>query len=304
MVRVGTRSVRAYQAYIHGLSLRARSFRTSDWQYYLDSYEQFEEARRIDPRFAVAHREAADFWKVQMNPARRQTGLTVLTPLEILDNFLERIDLAIHTAKDSTERTGSRAQKATVQLHLRTAIRRFREYLEARPHDHQIWNDPLVVGRLAADREAAAAALAKLKVAGEFDRVAAAMYVSTAHRFGEAALGANYGLKALERWPNDTGISYQTYRSLVWAMRIDEAAGLLARVKRMESGDELIRARQAYAEGRRDDVLQILEEVRAADNKSVADEWLILMMLGENQAAAELLQAYDSATSPISLARG
>ncbi len=150
-------------------------------------------------------------------------------------------------AKDSTERTGSREQKATVQLRLRTAIRRFREYLEARAHDYQTWNHPLGVAPFAADRDATAAALAELKSVGEFDRVAAALFVSTAYRFGDVDPGADYGLKALERWPNDTRISYQTHRSLLWAMRIDEAANLLARIKQMDSGDELLRARQACA---------------------------------------------------------
>ena len=97
MVRVGTRSVRAYQAYIRGLSLRARSLRTADLKNYLDSYEQFELARSIDPRFAEAHRAAAYFWKVQLNPTLLPDAAPDLTPQELLENFLERIDLAIDT---------------------------------------------------------------------------------------------------------------------------------------------------------------------------------------------------------------
>jgi hypothetical protein len=302
MMRVGTRSVSAYQAYIQGLSLRAKSFRTSNWQFYLESYEQFEEARRIDPGFAVAHRAAADFWRVQLSPARRQTGLTNLSAPEMRDKFLERIILAVETANDPIELIGSRAQRATVGLNLRNAIRFFQEYLEARPHDYQAWNDLLVVARLAADQDAAAVALAELKAAGEFDRISAAMYVSNAYRFGQASVAADYGLKALERWPNHNGISYQTHRSLLWAMRIDEAATLFARIDQNDSGDALMRARQACAESRRDEVLQTLEELRAADDYSIADEWLILMLLGEKQAAIELLQAFESGGVPYQLA--
>ena len=302
MMRVGTRSARAYQAYVRGLSLRARSFRTSNWQFYLESYEQFEVARRIDPRFAVAHREAADFWKVQLNPSRRQTGLTDLSPPEMQDEFRERIDLAVETARNSIERIGSRAQRANVGLRLRNAIRFFQEYLEARPHNYQAWNDLLVVARLAADQDAAAAALAQLKAAGEFDRVAASMYVSNGYRFGKASVAADYGLKALERWPNHTGILYQTHRSLLWAMRIDEAAILFARFNQNDSGNAVLRARQACAEGHRDDVLRILEDFRVADNHNVVDEWLILMMLGEKQAATELLQVFESNGVPYQLA--
>ncbi len=302
MMRVGTRSVRAYQAYIRGLSLRARSFRTSNRQFYLQAYEQFEEARRIDPRFAMAHREAAAYWKVQLNPTLASAGTSDLTPQELLDNFLERIDLAIDAATDTIDNSGSRAEKATVQMRLRTAIRRFRVYLEARPNDYRVWHQLLIVAQRANDRESANAALAALKTGGELDRFAATTYISSAYRFGAASVAADYGLATLERWPNDAGLSYQTHRSLLWAMRIDEAADLLARIKRMNSGSELIQARQACAEGRRDDVLEMLKELQSADNNNIADEWLILMMLGEKQAATELLHFIDSNGVPYQLA--
>ena len=294
MVRVGTRSVRAYQAYIRGLSLRARSLRTAELSYELNSYEQFELARNIDPRFAAAHRAAAAFWKIQLNPTRLSTDTLDLTPQDFLNNFLERIDLAIETAKDTIDRSGSSAEKATVQLRLRTAIRRYRVYLEARPNDYRVWHEVLIVAQLANDRESANVALTALKTGGQFDRFAATTYVSSAYRFGAASAAADYGLAALDRWPNDAGISYQTHRSLLWAMRIDEAAGLLARIRQAASGTELIRARQACAEGRRDDVLQLLKELRSADNRHIAEKWLILMMLGEKQAATDLIHFIDS----------
>jgi len=302
MVRVGTRSVRAYQAYIRGLSLRARSLRTANLSDHLDSYEQFELARTIDTRFAAAHRAAAAFWKVQLNPTRLPAGASDLTPQEFLNNFMERIDLAIDTAKDKIDRSGSRAEKATVQLRLRTAIRRFRVYLEARPNDYRIWHELMIVAQLADDRESANAALAALKTGGEFDRFAATTYVSTAYRFGAAAVAADYGLEALDRWPNDAGLSYQTHRSLLWAMRIGEAANLIARMKNANSGNQLVRARQACAEGRRDDVLQILEQLRLDDRRNLASEWMILMLLGSHQDAAELLRVYEIGKVPYQLA--
>jgi TolB-like protein len=302
MMRVGTRSVRAYQAYIRGLALRGRSLRTGSLSDYLDSYEQFELARGIDARFAAAHRAAAAFWIVQLNPTRLPGGLPDLTPQEILDNFLERIDLAIDTAPDPIDQSGSEAAKATVQLRLRTALRRFRVYLEARPNDYRAWHELLIVAQLAADRESANAALAVLKAAGDFDRFAATTYMATAYRFGEAAVAADYGLKALKRWPNDAGLSYQTHRNLLWAMRITEAANLIARMNNANSGNPLVRARQACAEGRRDDVLQILEQLRSDERGSVAIEWMLLTLLGENQQATELLQVHEAGGVPYQLA--
>lgn len=237
-----------------------------------------------------------------MNPTRLPGGLPDLTPQEILDNFLERIDLAIDTAPDPIDQSGSEAEKATVQLRLRTAIRRFRVYVEARRNDYRAWHELLIVAQLAADRESADAALAALKAAGAFDRFAATTYVSTAYRFGEADVAADYGLKALERWPNDAGLSYQTHRSLLWAMRIDEAAKLIARMNDANSGNPVIRARQACAEGRRDDVLQILEHSRSDDGRSVAVEWMILTLLGESQQATEVLRVHEAGGVPYQLA--
>ena len=302
MVRVGTRSVRAYQAYIRGLSLRSRSLRTADSSDFLASYEQFELARSIDPRFAAAHRAAATFWKVHLNPTRLTAGAPDLTPQEFLSKFLERIDLAIDTAQNTIDQSGSRAEKATVQLRLRTAIRRFRVYLEARQNDYRAWRELLIVAQLADDRESANAALAALKTGGEFDRFAATMYVSSAYRFDAASVAADYGLKALERWPNDAGLSYQTHRSLLWAMRIGEAANLIARLADTNSGNKLVRARQACAEGRRADVLQILEQLRSDHGRSIPAEWMLLMLLGSRQDATELLRAYETGEVPYQLA--
>jgi TolB-like protein len=302
MMRVGTRSVRAYQAYIHGLALRGRSLRTGSLDDYLDSYTQFELAREIDAKFAAAHRQAADYWKIQLNPTRLPGGAPDLTPQVMLENFLERIDLAINSTRNSTEQIGSRAQKAAIQLRLRTAVRRFREYLEARPNDYRGWHELLVVAQLAADRDAADEALAVLKAGGKLDRFAATTYLSTAYRFGEASAASDYGLEALTRWPNDAGLSYQTHRSLLWAERVAEAAGLIARMSSANSGNPLIRARQACAEGRRGDVLQILERVRLKYGRSIASEWVILMLLGEHQQAVELIRLHEVNMVPYQFA--
>jgi len=302
MMRVGTRSVRAYQAFIHGLAQRARSFRTNDPAQYLAGYEQFELARSIDPMFAAAHREASEFWQVQLNPNRQHSGLTDLAPSEMIERFLERIDLAISTTTDAIERTGSRAQQATVQLRLRTAIHRFRAYLDARPNDVEAWRDLLHVAQLASDRDAGSAALAALKTAGKKERLAATIYMSHAYRLEDASVAADYGLNALKAWPNDATIAYQTHRSLLWAMRIGEAANLVARMSPTNSGNRLVRARQACAEGRRDDVLQILRQLRQDDSRNISEEWMILMLLDESHEAGELLRIYESGEVPYMLA--
>jgi TolB-like protein len=54
MLRVGTSSVAAYQAYIHGAGLRSRSLLENRNDLMRTSYEFFEEARKQDPTFSAA----------------------------------------------------------------------------------------------------------------------------------------------------------------------------------------------------------------------------------------------------------
>lgn len=302
MMRVGTRSVRAYETYVRGLALRARSLRTGDLDDYLESYQRFEEARGIDPGFAAAHYAAADFWKVQLNPTRLPGYSPGITPAEILDEFLERIDLAIDTAQNPTYQTLSRAQKATVQLRLRTALRRFRTFLDARPNDYRAWHESIIVAQIAADRDAIETALAAARDAGNVDRFAATIYVSTAYRHGQADLASNFGLDALARWPNDSGLAYQTHRSLLWAGRVEEASELIARMGQTIARNPVVLTRQACAEGRRADAVQQLERIRSDDQRGVAEEWMILTLLGDNEAAVDVLREYDSGEVPYQLA--
>jgi len=138
MIDAGTRSVEAYQEYLHGLNLATRSaVKEGDdaHKLYLLAYDQFEKAREIDPKFTAAHARSADFWRVQLVPSRTDTGLTDRQPGQILAEFNSRIDQAIETAKTELDAQSYKAQKALVEMRLHEAINLFSEYLKARPND-------------------------------------------------------------------------------------------------------------------------------------------------------------------------
>jgi hypothetical protein len=61
MMTAGTHSVEAYQHYLNGLALDYEYGETGDPDNLLAAYEAFEKARTIDPSFANAHWEAANF---------------------------------------------------------------------------------------------------------------------------------------------------------------------------------------------------------------------------------------------------
>jgi hypothetical protein len=55
-------------------------------------------------------------------------------------------------------------------------------------------------------------------------------------------------------------------------------------------------------EGRVQDVLDILEDERSIGESADNIVWLILLMLGDNEAAEDLLRKYESEETPQSLA--
>ena len=141
-----------------------------------------------------------------------------------------------------------------------------------------------------------------MRSAGRRNRSAAAQYVNFAYRLVDASGAADYGLRSLERWPNDAGISYQTHRALLWAGRNSEARALLERIDPIVSRNFLMTARQACADGQRGEALKALEELRSADRQNPAEEWLVLVILGEHDEARDMLGAYASNDVPFQLA--
>ena len=68
MVRVGTSSVTAYQAYIHGTGLRARSLLENNPLKMTEAYEYFEEARAIDePTFPATITRQEVLWETKLS---------------------------------------------------------------------------------------------------------------------------------------------------------------------------------------------------------------------------------------------
>lgn len=303
MVRVGTRSVDAYLAYIHGIDADTRSRSDQNPRLYLESYENFERARSIDPGFSAAHREAALFWQYQLSPSRINTGLTGLDPQQMLEYFRARIDLAIETASTHADRLITQAEKAHTELRLRSAIRLYREYFALRPNDFNAWNSFADVAQYAYDMEAMTEAMERGRILGRTHESIAGSYVNSQWQRFDPNLAADYGLEALARWPENRALIYQTHRALLWAMRIDEAVGLARRYEdRQGDFDSMVAARQACAEGRREEVLHMLAEHQAAGPVPNNETWLLMHLLGDKEGALQELRRFESDATAYPLA--
>jgi TolB-like protein len=290
MARVGTRSVEAYQAYIRGLASRWKGGGDS----FKEGYELFEKARALDPGFAAAHAQAAHFWLTQLDITAIEGGLTDLSPGETEARFRERIRLAVDAASTPVERAGYEASDARLELRWRKAIGLYQEFLAARPGDATAKQALLALAVQTSERELLEQLLEASWPETRLRRDMANFHANQAHRSGNYALAADQALALLEWWPDDFEVLYQVHRALLWDGRVAAAAEVLERMERGARGDEpwgaLPPARQACAEGRRDDAEQILANF---DRDGISLRWHLLMLLGDHGAATDLLMEFE-----------
>lgn len=304
MLRVGTRSVAAYQAYIHGAALRAQSLLENNPVSMRNAYEYFEDAREQDPEFANASDATAVYWLTQLSLTSFYADTSELTvPADILQAFYDRNDRAIATEKNDVDRLAYRAKRAAVDLRFREALRLYRSYLDARPNDMIAWEAYLDIATSTSDQDAVTEAMSVLRIAGQTRPEAANYFMDYAYLHLDAQDSADYGVAAIERWPL-RNLLYQTHRTLLFANRIVEAADVMQQYEQRFPLHPLMEARQACAEGRIEDVQDVLRTAYpgAIDANSGNPTWLILKMLGENERAEELLRNFEFDDVPFAIA--
>ena len=106
----------------------------------------------------------------------------------------------------------------------------------------------------------------------------------------------------MEKWPL-ANIMYQTHRTLLFAQRLDEAAEVMQAYAQKYTLHPLLRARQACAENRPEEVREILAGYADDVNVNNANpKWLLLKMLGERERALEILRHFEDPRVPFILA--
>jgi len=304
MLEVGTSSVEAYRAYLHGAALRTRSLLENNRDMMREGYEYFEEARRVDPEFSYAHGAAAQYWILQMSLTSFQLDTSEVELADMLQEFYERNDRAIEMARNETDALLLRARRADVDLRFREALRLYREYLDLRPNDLVAWEAYLDTANSASDATSITEALDVLREAGLTRPEAASFFMDYAYLHLEPNDSADYGLAAIEQWPL-ANIMYQTHRTLLFAQRVDEAREVMQGfAQRYGSAHILMRARQACAEDRIDEVREIFDTFYGGETtvNSGNATWLILKMMGEDERALEVLRLFDIPEVPFILA--
>ena len=301
MSRVGTRSVSAYQEYLKGLKMRQESLSSANGgAQFLEAYGHFEQARELDPGFSSAHVDAADFWKVQMTISRTDTGLTDLSPQEVLANYHERIDAASRSAVSEIDRLRILANQAEVDLRLREALDLYQRYLAERPNDDNARFSAFFVAAMLSEPAAGRELLEPWRERAQVDYGAANGFMNVAWSFIDPSEAADVGMEALRRWPNDDGLLYQTHRTLLWADRRLEARALAERyVSLVPDPSPLLLAREACSAGDRAEAERLLGGLDPARGNITSTTWLIADLLGDKELIEATLRPLETDRVPF-----
>lgn len=95
LVSSGTRSVPAFEAYLRGLAGYTMMLETGDVGAYTKAIDEFEQAVEIDPEFAVAYGEIANYWITQLSQVAIASDRRDKTVAEIRAASEEALDNAI-----------------------------------------------------------------------------------------------------------------------------------------------------------------------------------------------------------------
>jgi TolB-like protein/DNA-binding winged helix-turn-helix (wHTH) protein len=297
LISSGTRSVPAFEAYLHGLSGYTSMLATGDVGAYTEAIDAFEQAVEIDPEFAVAYGEIANYWITQLSQVAIASDRRDRSVAEMRAAAEAALDNAIRYSRDATEELRFRTVKAMTEVKLRQALQLSTQFLEARPHDRQAQGRHLnLLAQLNMFEEITKVAFEFFERDG-FDPTVTGRSIHTMlYSNDQQAIREFLGLvdEHLER---STIAMYQAHRGLLWIGEVAHARtlhDLLIASDLPGSRRAHVRLRQLCAEGKLDEAQQLYETARVefADRQSFP--WLSANTMGYPDPGMESLQQFDA----------
>jgi TolB-like protein/DNA-binding winged helix-turn-helix (wHTH) protein/tetratricopeptide (TPR) repeat protein len=296
LVSSGTRSVPAFEAYLLGLSGYASMLETGDVSTYLEAIYAFERAVELDPEFALAYGEIANYWTTQLSQVAIGSGRQDKSAAEIRAISEDALDKAIRYSREPAMKLRFRVAKAVLEVKLRHALQLNTELLEAMPHDRQAQRRQLNL-------------LAQLNMFDEITKVAFEFFERDG--FNPAVTGRSihtmlYGNdeKAIrdfldlvsEHLFRSTVVTYQAHRGLLWIGETDRARELHDQLMASDLRKSLkahARLRQLCAEGRVDEAQQLYEKANAEIVNRRSFPWLTANTMGYRDQGLETAHRLD-----------
>jgi TolB-like protein len=304
MASAGTASVPAYEAYLEALAYGARTLQTGDSQLLLKQRSALERAQALDPDFAAAYWEMAQFWQGQMQVTSIGSELTSDTAEERKAKYKIAIDKAIASETDPVIQTLYRAHEASVELRINEALNLITRYLSDRPNDYSAIDSQLTLLmflRRWEDAHPVAHHLAD--IAGE-DSVSMQSAVQDLVFANDASGAVRVARRAIKNHPGNALVEYQAHRAFLWGGKLDEAREVL---RSMESSQlewfnkDLAKMRQACAEGDTEQALRIHEKFVNEYTEGQALLWISYNLLGLSEQATAELMPYDESKQMYAL---
>jgi TolB-like protein/DNA-binding winged helix-turn-helix (wHTH) protein len=274
LVSSGTRSVAAFEAYLRGLAGFASTLETGDVGAYTDAIDAFERAVEIDPEFALAHGEIANYWMTQLSQVAIASNRRDRSAAEIRAAIEQALDNAIRYTRDPVRKLRFRVIKAVAEVKLRQALQLSYEFLEARPHDRQAQSRHLNL-------------LAQLNKFDEISEVAFEFFERDG--FDPAVTGRSIHTMIF--------VMYQAHRGLLSIGEVDRARELHDQLIAGDLRTSLkahTRLRQLCAEGRVDEAQQLYVEANAALANARSFPWLSASTMGYPARGLAALHQFDA----------
>ncbi len=297
MVSSGTSSVAAYNAYLQGLAFGASSLSTGDVYVFLGARDAFERAIELDPEFALAYWELAQFWEVQLATANIGAGIVEMPREEMALRFDDAIGKAIKYERDPVSKTLFSVLQAARYMRLQKALRLNTEYIEQRPNDKYAQNAQLnlLVDLNLDDR--LRAAIVEFQARDGYDISVSQASMTYSLVSDDKPFIREFAEDAIQRvGDNSSFVMYQAHRSLLWAGDIDGASRILPVLRASdlpENSLHLVSLRQACAENDTSRAQRIYERIKTnyPDDHSIV--WISHKLMQQEEAAIETLIELD-----------
>ena len=294
MMRAGTRSVPAYEAYLAGNGAWLAS--SNDIYLRLEARDWFEKAVALDPEFTLAYDRLFWFWQLQLPTNNVSYRISGLEYDEIVKKRDEALDNAIRTEKNESTLLKYQAHQAWVDLQPQRALRLMDEFLEQNP----------TVGT---GRALRVMLLGILRQQDELDDTVMRGYGQDDLARGQAQrwldalefsknteLMRTVAEDAIVRHGHDHTILYRAHHVLLNAGDIDGAAAILPDILNSNTwrrSHYLADLRQACAELRTADAERIFAAALRAFPNNLSLKWHSNMIMGYDEAARELFREFD-----------
>ena len=297
MVSSGTSSVAAYNAYLQGLAHGASSLSTGDVYVFLGARDAFERAIELDPEFALAYWELAQFWDVQLATANIGGGIVEMPREEMALRFDDAIGKAIKYERDPVSKSLFSVLQATRYMRLQKALRLNTKYIEQRPNDKYAQNAQLnlLVDLNLDDR--LRAAIVEFQARDGYDITVSQASMTFSLVSDDKPFIREFAEVAIQRvGDNSSFVMYQAHRSLLWAGDIDGASRILPVLRASdlpENSLALVSLRQACAENDISKAQRIYERIKTnyPDDHSIV--WISHKVMQQEEAAIEILIELD-----------